>query len=212
MSFAPLINTRFRFCELHDALHRFLFPFRDYIDPLLDSNGYEPFVATLCIGILCSTKIQPSFLFAILDAYIVTVKECARRRVKVYCGKTGVEVGWWAWLFSRRVSRAELSQELKARVRPFVGKFTSTSTSTCPPLASDFGKLQLETNILFNAGLSHSSAFHEHYILYLSIIIAAYERFMDTETLIRAVENLVEFHTTEGNFYDNFDSNVVFEF
>jgi hypothetical protein len=207
MSFGRLVvDKQCRFYELHNTLCRFLTPFRDYVDPLLDSNGYEPFVATLCTGIMCVTKLQPGFLFAILDAYIVTIKDFAQRRAKVYRGRTGAEVSWWNWLFGvGTVTRAQLSQELRARVRPFVvGQTLSSSVSEL-----DLDQLQRETNVLFNSGLSHRSTFHEHYILYLSIIICSYRRFMDDETLIRAIENLVEIDT---NFYDNFDSDVVVEF
>ncbi len=217
MSFGKLYaSNEFMFCELHDALSRFLSSFRDYIDPLLDSNGYEPFVATLCIGMIAAMRVDKVHLFGLLEAYIVTVKELARTKAKPV--QTQQSFSLFSFFFSKRITRFELREEIPSRVSGFFEKegerkdFGSSSHSRFEDSShSRFEDLLRDTDLLFNEGVECGSTFHEHYIFYLGIILESYKRFMDEATRRKAVNNLVESHYLNfwQNFYDNFDSDEV---
>jgi hypothetical protein len=197
MSFGRLYASKeFMFCELHDALSRFLSPFRDYIDPLLDSNGYGPFVATLCIGIIAAMRAEKVHLFGLLDAYIVTLKTAPRGNPV----QTRKSFSWFSFFFSKSVTRLELRGELPRRV----GRFLELSHTR-------FEDLLRDTDVLFNEGVGCGSSFHEHYIFYLGIILASYKLSMHEAARRRAVGNLVDMHYLDSfqHVYDNFDSEEI---
>jgi hypothetical protein len=196
MSFGKLYSANeFRFCDLHVALSRFLSPFHTHIEPLLDSNGYEPFIATLCAGIIAAMRVDKVHLFGLLDSFIVTIKELARTKVKTV--QPSKRFSLMSMLFSKSVTRFELREEVPRRLGGFFEKDHAT-----------FEELLRDTDVLFNEGVGCGSSFHEHYIFYLSIILASYSLFMDEASRRKAVSNLVDMHYLDScqNFYDNYDS------
>lgn len=205
MSFGHLLSvSEFPFYKLHETLSRFLAPFReDHIDHLLESNAYESFVATLCIGIICATKVARTNLYGMLNAYLVTIRRHSRHnRHRPLPSQS--QPSWWSVFIRRATSRLEIRQQMLDRVDDFVRSLPQVATD------DDYTSLQASTDALFNEGVGPRHIYHEYYISYLALIIASYAHFMDKAMMTRAVRELVDFHIYDSHcFYDNYDSDVM---
>lgn len=211
MSFGRLHAAReFPFHELQHALAKFLNPFRCYIDRagILDSNGYESFIATLCVGIIAAMTETRSNLFAMMDALVDEVKRPVVRRA-VANPERG-SVGIWSWLSASLgfgtggvlPSRRELLQEILSRIPAYVDQALGCG--------EDYETLQRITERLFNDGVRSSSIYHEHYINYLALVVAAYTHFLDRDRMIAVLGTLVRFEALSAvTFYDDHDSDTV---
>lgn len=207
MSFGRLhASNEFPFYELHEALEKFLIPFKPYVENsgILDSSGYRSFVATMCIGMICAMRESRSNLFGMLEALLVEIKKPVVRRAI-----PKRSVGLLSWLLgfvrgSPEPSRLQMQQQVLARVPSFVDHAMRYRENR------NYRALQDLTDDLFNEGVRPSSVYHEYYINYLALIIATYTHFLTRERMIDVVSRLVEFEITSPiTFYDDYDSDAV---
>lgn len=201
MSFGNLLSvSEFPFFKLHEALSRFLGPFReDHINHMLESNAYESFVATLSIGLICAMKVDRTNFYGMLDSYLVVISKHSRHKA---LPSQHSRFSWWSSFFGKSTSRFEIRQQMLDRALDFC--------RTISDVGDDYSRLQARTDALFNEGVGPRHIYHEYYINYLTLIIAAYTLFMDSTMLKQAVMELVDFHIHDTHcFYDNFDSDVM---
>jgi hypothetical protein len=207
MSFGRLHEAgEFPFYELHEALEKFLGPFKCYVEKsgILDSCGYRSFVATMCIGMICAMRESRPNMFGMLEALIIEIK---RPVVRKAIPKSPVGLVSWLLGFVRRTpepSRLQMQQEVLARVPSFVDRAIRYRET------GDYTALQNHTDALFNEGVRPSSVYHEYYINYLALVVATYTHFLTRERMIDVVSRLVEFEITSPiTFYDDYDSDAV---
>lgn len=211
MSFGRVHAAReFAFHELQQAMSNFLGPFRCYVDRacILDSCGYESFIATLCVGVIAVMRETRSNLFGMMEALVVEIKKPVSRKAVVNAERGSV--GMWSWLSGllgfgtgALPSRRQLLQEIYGRIPAYVDQVLACG-------GDDYETLQRITEKLFNDGVRSSSIYHEHYINYLALIVAAYRHFLSRDRMIAVLGILVRFDATSGvTFYDDYDSDAV---
>ena len=195
-----LSSNEIVFHMLFNNISRFMRPHTKYITNIMDYNGKEPFIATLCVGLISclrtfdtaeDKKVQTINL---LDQYISSL-----RRYK-YKPKNHANKSWFSFLKWNKTTLSTIPREtIYARIPEFVRNV----------YLNDYYENQEATYHLFNDGLT-STKYHAEYNNYMTFIITAFCSSLyqqNYEVMERFVKNFVDFHIEDKIcIYDNYET------
>jgi hypothetical protein len=168
---------------------------------IVDHNGKEPFVATLCVGLICCMR-----SFGDLSSKQKNCIRMCQQYVEMLSDYRFVALehsthGMFTCLKCHKIKLRDMPEEvLYKRVPEFVQLVQSRST--------DYYAVQRAVHRLFNEGLSDDE-FHSDYNNYMTFIVLAFQRTAKghAPSMCRFVKQLIQFHVDDDDdmcVYDHY--------
>lgn len=197
-------STELTFSDIFQTLTEFMYPYEKHMRAIIDYNGEDPFIATLCVGLITCLRSfetpykKKTYFTKLLHQYISNLQTYK------YTAKNHDNKPWFSFLKWNKTKLIHIPREvIFARIPDFVSEMRTSH--------HNYYNTQKAVYNLFNEGLT-STEYHADYNNYQTFIITSFystlnnlDEIQQQQIMELFIYNFIEFHLDDVDcVYDNY--------
>lgn len=205
-------NREIRFNELFETTYKFMYPHKKLMKKIADYNGIEPFVSTLCVGLISClrtfdiTEERETYFIHLLDQYIQTLNTYD------YEPRNYNTTSFLSSITSKKTPLKSIPRErIHRRITQLIDIIYSSPDT-------EYYAIQRGIYDVFNKDIS-TTKYHEEYNNYMTFIIYSFFNLFKEDTpehrdiLQSFISHFVDFHIEDDIcVYDNYTIKTVYAY